>query len=224
MHNLNSVAVIAAYLLSSISLPYWIARRAGVDLRATGSRKLSGSNLFRTVGPVAGVTGGVLDGAKGLLAVLAASATGLGTETALACGLAAVAGQLWPVFHRFDGGRANATGWGFAIAADPFAAIAMALPILAGAGLRLLSRPRSSRIMPVAALASFAVWPAVIWEQQGLTAQVVAGLAILALVLVRRLTADLREDLATGAPAPRVLWNRAMFDRSELQERGLVAI
>ena len=78
--------------------------------------------------------------------------------------------------------------------------------------------------MPVAALASFAVWPAVIWEQQGLTAQVVAGLAVFALVLARRLTADLREDLATGAPAARVLWNRAMFDRSELQERRLVAI
>lgn len=224
VHNLNVLPAVLAYLLSSISFPYWIARRAGVDLRTTGSRKLSGSNLFRTVGPIAGVTGGVLDGAKGFVAVLAASAAGLGTETALACGVAAVAGQLWPVFHRFDGGRANATGWGFAIAADPPAAIAMAIPVLAAAGLRLLTTPRSSRIMPLAALASFAVWPAVIWEQQGLTPEVSAGLAVFGLVLVRRLTADLRQDLATGAPAARVLWNRAMFDRSELQERGLVAL
>jgi len=41
---------------------------------------------------------------------------------------------------------------------------------------------------------------------------------------MRRLTAGLSEDLATGAPATRVLLNRALFDRSELQERGLVAI
>lgn len=224
MRTLNSGVVVLAYLLSSLSFPYLIARRAGVDLRTTGSRKLGGSNLFRTVGPLAGVTGGVLDGAKGYVAVLAVSAAGLGTDTALWCGVAAVAGQLWPVFHGFNGGRANATGWGFAIAADPPAAIAMAIPVLAAAALRRLTKPRSSRLLPLAALASFAVWPAVIWEQQGTTPTVIAGLAVLALILLRRLTADLGLDLATGAPAARVLWNRAMFDRSELQERGLVAI
>lgn len=224
VHNLNAAAVLLAYVVASVSAPYWIARRAGVDLRVTGSRKLGGSNLWRTVGPIAGVVGGMLDAGKGFVAVLAASAAGLGTETALACGVAAVAGQMWPVFHRFDGGRANATGWGFALAADPAAAVAMGIPVVAAAAMRLATRPRSSRIVPVAALASFAVWPAVIWEQQGLTATVVAGIVVFALVLVRRVTADLRDDLATGAPAGRVLWNRAMFDRSELQERGLIPL
>lgn len=224
VRTLNGGLVVLAYLLSSISFPFLIARRAGIDLRTTGSRKLGGSNLFQSVGPVAGVTGGVLDGAKGYVAVVAVSAAGLGTDTALWCGAAAVAGQLWPVFHGFNGGRANATGWGFAIAADPPAAIAMAIPVLAAAALRRLTTPRSSRLLPLAAIASFAVWPAVIWEQQGTTPTVLAGLAVLALVLLRRLTADLSLDLATGAPAARVLWNRAMFDRSELQERGLVAI
>lgn len=217
-------AVLLSYLAGSVSAPYWIARRAGVDLRAAGSHKLGGSNLWRAVGPAAGLAGGLLDAAKGVLAVLVAGGLGLGAETALVCGVAALAGQLWPAFHRFDGGRGNATGWGFALAADPVAALAMAVPLLAGAGLRLLTRPRSSRIMPAAALASFAVWPAVIWEQRGLTPEVHAGLAVLALILVRRLTAGLRADLATGAPAGRVLWDRAMFDRSELQDRGIVGI
>lgn len=224
VHNLNAAAVMLAYLASSVSFPYFIARRAGVDLRAAGSRKLGGGNLFQAVGPVAGIAGGVLDGAKGLVAVLAGTAAGLGTETALACGVAAVAGQLWPVFHGFSGGRANATGWGFAIAADPPAAIAMAIPVLAAFALRRLTKPRSSRLLPLAAIASFAVWPAVIWEQHGTTPTVIAGLAVVALILLRRVTADLGEDLATGAPVARVLWNRALFDRSELQERGLVAI
>ena len=224
VHILNAIAVLLAYLIASVSAPYWIARRAGVDLRRTGARKLGGSNLWRTVGPVAGVAGGVLDAGKGFVAVLAASAAGLGTETALACGIAAVAGQMWPLFHRFDGGRANATGWGFAIAADPAAAVAMGIPVVAAAALRLATRPRSSRIVPVAALTSFAVWPAVIWEQQGVTPAVIAGIVVFLLVLARRLTADLQDDLATGAPASRVLWNRAMFDRSELQERGLIPL
>jgi len=68
------------------------------------------------------------------------------------------------------------------------------------------------------------VFPAVIWEQQGLTAIVLAGLALLVLILIRRVTAGLGEDLSTGASLARVLVNRALFDRSELQERGLVGL
>jgi hypothetical protein len=64
----------------------------------------------------------------------------------------------------------------------------------------------------------------VIWEQEGTTPPVVAGLAILALIVLRRVTAGLGEDLATGAPAARVLANRALFDRSELQQLGVVGI
>jgi hypothetical protein len=53
---------------------------------------------------------------------------------------------------------------------------------------------------------------------------VVAGLVVLALIVVRRISAGITADLATGAPAPRVVLNRALFDRSELQQRGVVAI
>jgi hypothetical protein len=57
-----------------------------------------------------------------------------------------------------------------------------------------------------------------------MTPTVVAGVVVLALILIRRISAGLRDDLATGAPLARVLANRAMYDRSELQERGVVAI
>ncbi|CAN5216160.1 hypothetical protein BH18CHL2_BH18CHL2_08770 [soil metagenome] len=221
---LNVAAVIAAYLVGSVSFPYWIAHRAGVDLRHAGSRKLGGSNLYRTVGPVAGVTGGALDAAKGFGAVLLAGALGLPREVQLACGVAAVAGQMWPAFHSFDGGRANATGWGFALGADPAAALAMSAPLLAGLGLRQLVRPRPSRVLPLAALASFAVWPTLVLARGGLSADAAAGMAVLALILLRRLTAGLRDDLRMDASLGRVLLNRALFDRSELQERGQVAI
>src|SRR5687767_7784460 len=165
VHILNAVAVAIAYLVSSISVPYWIARRAGVDLQATGARKLGGSNLWRTVGPIAGLVGGLLDAAKGIFAVLGATVAGLGTETALACGVAAVAGQMWPVLHRFDGGRANATGWGFALAADPVAALIMGVPLYLGLAAVRVVRPRPTRLLPLASILSFAIFPAVIWEQ-----------------------------------------------------------
>jgi len=149
---------------------------------------------------------------------------GLPLETQLLCGLAAIAGQMWPVFHQFDGGRANATAWGFQLAADWIGFLIAWIPVVAAAALRITVRPRPKRLLPLANLLSYAVFPAVIWEQEGVTPTVLAGLAALALVIARRLTAGLREDLATGAPPARVIANRALFDRSELQERGLVAI
>jgi glycerol-3-phosphate acyltransferase PlsY len=217
-------AVIVTYLLASISFPYWIARMYGVDLRSAGERKLGGGNLAKTVGLPQGIAGGTLDGAKGFLAVLVARWLGLPLEEQLACGIAALIGQMWPVFHQLDGGRANATGWGFALAADPIAALIMGVPLYISLVVVRMVHPRPTRLLPLASLLSFAIFPAVIWEQEGTTPTVVAGLVVLALILVRRLTAGLRDDVATGAPLARVLANRAMYDRSELQERGVVAI
>jgi glycerol-3-phosphate acyltransferase PlsY len=218
------IAVVVTYLLCSISFPYWVARAYGVDLRAVGERKLGGGNLAKSVGLAQGILGGTLDGAKGFLAVVVARSFGLPLEEQLACGIAALVGQMWPVFHRFDGGRANATGWGFALAADPVAALIMGVPLYLGLAAVRVVRPRPTRLLPLASILSFAIFPAVIWEQEGTTPTVIAGLIVLALILARRLTAGLRQDLATGAPLARVLANRAMYDRSELQERGVVAI
>jgi glycerol-3-phosphate acyltransferase PlsY len=218
------IAVVATYLLCSISFPYWVARAYGVDLRAVGERKLGGGNLAKSVGLAQGIAGGTLDGAKGFLAVVVARSLGLPLEEQLACGIAALVGQMWPLFHHFDGGRANATGWGFALAADPVAALIMGVPLYLSLVAVRVIRPRPTRLLPLASILSFAIFPAVIWEQEGTTPTVVAGLIVLALILVRRLTAGLRQDLATGAPLARVLANRAIYDRSELQERGIVAI
>ena len=224
MTPLALAAIALSYLVSSVSAPWAIARVYGVDLRRAGSRKLGGSNLMRTVGLWQGIAGGVIDGLKGFAALELARMAGLPIEVQLACGVAALCGQMWPVFHAFDGGRANATGWGFAIAADPLAALIMSIPVLASLALKAVVRPRPTRVLPIASLCSFAVFPAVIWEQEGATATVVAGLVVLGLIVLRRVTAGIREDLATGAAAGRVIANRALYDRSELQQRGVVPI
>jgi acyl-phosphate glycerol 3-phosphate acyltransferase len=221
---IDAVAFVVSYLLASISFPYWIARAKGIDLRTFGSRKLGGSNLAKAVTPLHGIAGGLLDGLKGFAAVVLAQALGFPLETQLLCGLAAIAGQMWPVFHQFDGGRANATAWGFQLASDFIAFFIAWIPVIVAAVLRITVHPRPKRLLPIANLLSYAVFPAVIWKQEGVTPTVLAGVGALALVVLRRLTAGLREDLATGAPTARVLLNRALFDRSELQERGLVAI
>lgn len=216
--------VVLAYLLGSISFPWIIAWWHGIDLRTAGARKLGGSDLARVLGIRWGVAGGVLDALKGGLAVLIAAALGLPVETRVLCAVAAVAGQMWPIFHDLDGGRANATGWGVLIVLDPIAAAIGAIPILAALAARYAIRPRPTRVVPLASLLTFLVWPATIWEIEGVTATVVGGIVIFALILLRRVTAGVSEDLRTGAPLRRVVINRALYDRTELQERGTVPI
>lgn len=221
---IHLLGILVTYVFSSLSFPWLVARLYGIDLQKVGSQKLGGSNLVKTVGVVPGVVGGLLDAAKGIAAVLITRALGLPLDVQLACGLAANLGQMWPVFHRFDGGRANATGWGFALAADPVAALIMGIPLVAALILISLVRPRPTRLFPFASLLSFFVFPAVIWEQEGNTPTVIAGVVLLGLIVLRRVTAGLQADLATGAPLSRVIANRVLYDRSELQEQGLVAI
>ncbi len=217
-------AAVASYLIGSISFPWLIARWHGIDLRSAGARKLGGSDLVRVLGLRSGVAGGLLDAAKGALAVLASAALGLPVETRVLCALAAVAGQMWPLFHDLDGGRANATGWGALIVLDPLAAIIAAIPLAAAFALRMSVHPRPRRVIPIASLLTFLVWPAAIWEVSGTTPLVVGGLLLFALIVVRRVTAGLDEDLETGAPLGRIVLNRVLFDRSELQERGRLPI
>src|SRR2546427_1950411 len=172
---MDALAVALTYVLASISFPYWIARARGVDLRATGSRKLGGSNLGATVGPLHGIAGGILDGAKGFAAVVVARALGFTLETQLLCGLAAITGQMWPIFHHFDGGRANATVWGFQLASDFIAFFIGWIPVVIAAALRLGVRPQPRRLPPLASLLSCAVFPAGVLGQKGLTPTRLSG-------------------------------------------------
>src|SRR5205809_882982 len=124
------VAVLASYVVCSISFPYLIARLKGVDLRTAGSRKLGGSNLAASVGPLHGLAGGLLDAAKGFGAVVIAAALGLPLEVRLACGLAAIAGQMWPVFHHFGGRQADRAAWGFPLPSDLGPVLIALIPLL----------------------------------------------------------------------------------------------
>jgi glycerol-3-phosphate acyltransferase PlsY len=216
--------VVASYLIGSISFPWLIAWWYRIDLRTAGARKLGGSDLARVLGMRWGIAGGGLDAAKGALVVLIASALGLPDETRALCAIAAVAGQMWPVFHDLDGGRANATGWGALLGLDVIAAAIAAIPLAAAVAARYAVKPPPRRVTPIAALLTFLVWPAAIWETSGVTPLVVGGLIIFVLIAARRLTAGLDADIRTGAPLGRILLDRLLFDRSALQESGALPI
>ncbi len=220
------VAAVLTYLAASVSFPQVIARTHGVDLHRAGTRNLGAGNLWREVGKLQGLTGGILDALKPPLAMLLGEVLGASRGTELLCGVVAIAAQQWPVWHRFDGGRGNAAALAFGVALS-LRATMVALPFLIvfsawAAVLRRRRHRRFSRGTPLGALAAIVLYPATAaWVGEG-QAVVIAALVAGALVIARRLTAHLRDDLRISDDLGRILLNRLLFDRTEVQIRSLV--
>lgn len=119
------VALAAAYLLGSIDFGVIVPRLAGVDIYSRGSGNPGTSNVLRTVGRKAGAAVMAGDVIKGLLAA-GIGDLWLGEATGFACGLAAVVGHVFPLWHRFRGGRGVATAIGAAIWLEPWFGLGLA--------------------------------------------------------------------------------------------------
>ena len=121
----TALVAVAAYLLGSISFAIVVSRLFALpDPRSYGSNNPGATNVLRTGNKAAAVLTLIGDGGKGWLAVfLAAQATGQsalsGVDVPLA-GLAVVLGHMFPVFHRFRGGKGVATAAGALLGFDPW--------------------------------------------------------------------------------------------------------
>jgi len=119
-----------AYLLGAIPFGYLLVKwKTGVDVRAAGSGNIGATNVLRTTGRVAGVVTLLLDIAKGYLAVwLAGRLTEQSPFWMSAAALAVMAGHAYPVFLKFQGGKAVASFIGAFLCLTP-GAIAAVLPV-----------------------------------------------------------------------------------------------
>ena len=111
--------IIISYLLGSVPCGYLISAGLGKNVLQVGWKKTSGSNVFKNVGKLAGVATGLLDVAKGFLAVYLAQKLGLSVETQVLSGLAAIIGHNWSLFLGFAGGRGIGTLGGVLLAFSP---------------------------------------------------------------------------------------------------------
>ena len=119
---LSLLGLLAAYLIGAIPIGFLVARAAGgTDIRRAGSGTIGATNVLRTLGVGPAVLTLVGDVAKGYLAMSAARAIGPEPWVASAGAVAAVAGNCWPVFLRFRGGKGVATGLGAFLALVPWA-------------------------------------------------------------------------------------------------------
>ena len=111
------LAVIAAYLVGSLSFAVIVSRGMGLnDPRTYGSKNPGATNVLRSGSKAAAVATLLLDALKGWLPVVLVkwfgSPYGLGDGTVAMVGLAAFLGHLFPVFFRFVGGKGVATALG----------------------------------------------------------------------------------------------------------------
>ena len=121
---LPAVLVVAgAYLIGSVSFAVVMSRLFALpDPHTYGSKNPGATNVLRTGNKAAAALTLVGDAGKGLVAVLLAKAiTGEGIAESLTvplAGLAAFVGHLFPVFHRFQGGKGVATAAGVLLGYD----------------------------------------------------------------------------------------------------------
>jgi glycerol-3-phosphate acyltransferase PlsY len=148
-------AFILGYLAGSIPFGLLITRLAGTrDIREIGSRNIGATNVLRTGRKDLAAATLVCDALKGTLAVLVASRLA-GADAAIAAGLGAFLGHLFPVWLGFKGGKGVATFIGLLIA--------FAWPVAIGFCAVWLLVAFATRYSSLSALIGSAVTPALLW-------------------------------------------------------------
>ncbi|GJD61509.1 glycerol-3-phosphate 1-O-acyltransferase PlsY [Methylobacterium frigidaeris] len=164
--------LVVGYLFGAIPFGLILTRFAGLgDVRAIGSGNIGATNVLRTGRKGLAAATLLGDALKGTAAVLLATRLG-GQEAALAAGLGAFLGHLFPVWLGFKGGKGVATFIGVLLGLFPLGVLIFAVVWL---GLAALLRYSSA-----SALAASAATPAALWAfGQGRLAVLFCVLALL---------------------------------------------
>jgi glycerol-3-phosphate acyltransferase PlsY len=114
-------AILAAYLLGSVSFAIVVSRFAGIaDPRSFGSKNPGATNVLRSGNKGAAAATLLLDASKGWFAVWSAATFGwrfgIADTGVAAVALAVFIGHLYPVFFGFKGGKGVSTALGVLIA------------------------------------------------------------------------------------------------------------
>ncbi len=188
----STAAVVAAYLVGSLSFAVIISRLMGLsDPRSYGSGNPGATNVLRSGHKPAALLTLVFDALKGyvpvLLALIYGPRFGLGEATVAMVGLAAFVGHLWPVFFRFKGGKGVATAAGVLFAFNPWLGVATLLTFVI-----LVAFFRYVSLGSIVAAAFAPFYQLLIWEPS-----VTAGaIAVMSLLLVWRHSANIQKLLA----------------------------
>lgn len=147
------VWIVMGYLLGSISFGILVSKLYGLpDPRSVGSGNPGATNVLRSGKKSAALLTLLGDAFKGWFAVFLALQSGMLMWVVSGVGMAVFVGHLFPLFHRFKGGKGVATALGvmMAISLDlGFAAIATWLVVFAITRISSLSALVAAMLAPV---------------------------------------------------------------------------
>lgn len=195
--------LLVSYLLGAVPFGLVLCRLVkGVDLRTVGSGNIGATNAMRVLGTPLGLLAFALDVGKGYAP---AALLGEGDPTLqVACGAAAVLGHVFPVYLRFRGGKAVATGAGVLLALEPM--------ILVASGLVWVALLLLFGFVSVSSMAMGLAFPLSAWWL-GESPVVVGGAAGLTVLILVRHRSNISRLLA-GEESRTRLWLR-LWRRSE---------
>ena len=110
--------VVVCYFIGNISPAILIGRMKGIDIRKEGSGNAGTTNVLRVLGKKYAVATLLIDILKGVVAVAIGRYIG-NQNIALACGIAALVGHIWPIVFGFRGGKGIATAFGVLVTLEP---------------------------------------------------------------------------------------------------------
>jgi glycerol-3-phosphate acyltransferase PlsY len=182
----------AAYLIGSVSFAVIVSRAFGMpDPRTYGSGNPGATNVLRSGRKSAAVITLLGDVFKGWIAVWMAARFAPPENAALVMALAgalSVIGHMYPVFHRFEGGKGVATALGMLLGFHVYIALgAMSTWII----IALFFRMSSLASITAAAFAPFATW-----MFYGFAHPFFASVMVVAVLLIYRHQANIKKILS----------------------------
>lgn len=148
--------IIAAYLIGSIAFGILVSKLFNLpDPRTVGSGNPGATNVLRSGKKSAAILTLLGDAFKGWLPVWLALQSGMLMWVVAAAGLAVFFGHLYPIYHRFRGGKGVATALGVMLAISPLLGLAA---LLTWVIVFAVSRFSSLGAIVAAALSPFYAW------------------------------------------------------------------
>ena len=138
------INIILSYLIGSISGSLIMGKIKSVDIREMGSGNAGGTNAFRTQGFVFALSVVIIDVLKGFVSAKYISDLKLvnlpywGNEelNLQLCGIAAIVGHVYPIYHGFKGGKGAGAAMGMLLALAP---VSLGIAIIHWLGVLILT-------------------------------------------------------------------------------------
>lgn len=226
------ISTVCSYLVGTFPYMLLLARVKGMDFSHEEDLHMA---TWHKIGRLEGLSAVAIDVLKGVIPVILCGILQFPAYLIMLCGLAAVCGQMWPFFRKFDGERGNTTGLGVFVGVSIIyelplfffiGVIPLAIGFLVRTTPRFMKRRQTmnerfklggppSNGLPIGMLATFVFMPPLIGWLQGSLPLVLGFIALFFLIVIRRLTAGISDDIKTTKISLwRILFNRFLLDRS----------